>query len=243
MSEKMEVSIPKIPRAWNLDSAIHPEFKTKVDSIILTDTEPILVDGTAFYKGNEIRGREFTLDRYKLYAEHTHEILLRNDDVEAEYYISAGVLALYGKPVVDDLEAHSSIMAFLYPKDIYRHIHPDCPVFPDTHEVSVIIDKFCFELTHSIKDTYCVIDETQFMTSYRTMMVESPHTDAEYQAANRTVIVGRQMIPTEHQLNFEKTYRKVFMLFCEYANLTFRSRIHSAVRQESVECATNWESL
>ena len=119
------------PTHWKMDNEICRNFVNCVDGIIIEDTAPIRLNDIDFYKANEARLCSLISDVDTLTNEYEHIIKCKQyNDVENQYYFSAGMLGVYGIPMDNHVSDNDSIdlKCSLYPKNYFERISSYLPV-------------------------------------------------------------------------------------------------------------------
>ena len=195
------------PTHWKMDNEICRNFVNCVDGIIIEDTAPIRLNDIDFYKANEARLCSLISDVDTLTNEYEHIIKCkRYNDVENQYYFSAGVLGVYGIPMDSHVSDNDlvDLKCSLYPKNYFERISSYLPVMDIDKLYIITIDNIEFYI-----DYITIMDYPEC-----TMLHLGRYSVPQYDKVNSPIVVCRQLHMTENQHDRE-TMRKLFMLTCE----------------------------
>lgn len=209
------------PTHWKMDNEICRNFVNHVDGIIIEDTAPIRLNDIDFYKANEARLCSLTSDVETLTSEYEHTIKCKQyNDVENQYYFSAGMLGVYGIPIDNHVSDNdlTDLKCSLYPKNYYERISSYLPVMDIDKLYTITIDSIEF-----------YIDYITIMNYPECTMLKlggySVPSNVLYDTVNSSIVVCKQLHMTENQHD-EETMRRLFMLTCELykMNIDIRER-------------------
>ena len=208
----------EFPIHWKMDNEICRNFVNCVDGIIIEDTAPIRLNDIDFYKANEARLCSLISDVDTLTNEYEHIIKCKQyNDVENQYYFSAGVLGVYGVPMDNHVSDNdlTDLKCSLYPKNYFERISSYLPVMDIDKLYIITIDNIEF-----------YIDYITIMNYPECTMLDlggySVPSNVLYDTVNSSIVVCRQLYMTEKQYAIE-TMRRLFMLTCELYKMNIKA--------------------